>query len=355
MKIKTIRAYKKNLALVRPYTIASKTVSDVENVFLEVELENGITGIGSANPVPDVVNENVTEALANLQTEKIQELAGKDIRSFLLWIEEIRRHFPDKPGTQAAVDLALHDVFGKFIGVPVAVFYGQKIQSLPTSVTIGIKDTTATLEEAQEYYDRGFKVLKVKTGLQPDEDMERLFKIREKFGSHFTIRVDANRGYSLEELKTFIQKTQSLEIELIEQPLEVGLEAQLQSLDENARKKLAADESLKNPKIALQLTHPPAPYGIFNIKLMKCGGLCGAFEIATIAKNAGITLFWGCNDESIVSITAALHAAFACAHTRYIDLDGSLDLAEDLVKGGFVLKEGMMSLNPAPGFGYEKR
>jgi L-alanine-DL-glutamate epimerase-like enolase superfamily enzyme len=86
---------------------------------------------------------------------------------------------------------------------------------------------------------------------------------------------------------------------------------------------------------------------------MKCGGLLGAFEIATIAKAAGIQLFWGCNDESIVSITAALHAAFACPHTKYLDLDGSLDLAEDLVTGGFVLKDGLLSISKKPGFGYK--
>ena len=92
-------------------------------------------------------------------------------------------------------------------------------------------------------------------------------------------------------------------------------------------------------------------YGIFNIKLMKCGGITGAFEIANIAKPAGIHLFWGCNDESIISITAALHAAFACPHTKYIDLDGSLDLAEDVVTGGFSIKDGYMYVNDEPGLG----
>ncbi len=62
---------------------------------------------------------------------------------------------------------------------------------------------------------------------------------------------------------------------------------------------------------------------------MKCGGLVSAFEIANIAKQAEIDLFWGCNDESDLSISAALHAAFACPNTKYLDLDGSFDLLED--------------------------
>jgi L-alanine-DL-glutamate epimerase-like enolase superfamily enzyme len=84
---------------------------------------------------------------------------------------------------------------------------------------------------------------------------------------------------------------------------------------------------------------------------MKCGGMSGALEIANIAKNAGISLFWGCNDESIISITAALHAAYACPNTRYIDLDGSFDLAEDVVTGGFQLRDGSLHLTGQSGLG----
>jgi L-alanine-DL-glutamate epimerase-like enolase superfamily enzyme len=85
---------------------------------------------------------------------------------------------------------------------------------------------------------------------------------------------------------------------------------------------------------------------------MKCGGLMNAKEIAMIAQNASIDLFWGCNDESIISITAALHAADSCPNTKYIDLDGSFDLAKDLVTGGFSIEDGVMKINNNPGFGF---
>ena len=87
---------------------------------------------------------------------------------------------------------------------------------------------------------------------------------------------------------------------------------------------------------------------------MKCGGIYQARKIAVIAENAGIDLMWGCNDESIVSITAGLHVAFSSANTKYIDLDGSLDMAKDAVKGGFILKDGYMMPNGKPGLGVDK-
>jgi L-Ala-D/L-Glu epimerase len=87
---------------------------------------------------------------------------------------------------------------------------------------------------------------------------------------------------------------------------------------------------------------------------MKCGGIRSAKEIAVIAANAGIDLFWGCNDESMASIAGALHAAYSCSNTKYLDLDGSFDLSKDLVKLGFLVKEGLMYCSDQPGFGLQQ-
>jgi L-alanine-DL-glutamate epimerase-like enolase superfamily enzyme len=350
MKIKSVKAYRKLLALKRPYTIARDTFYDAEIVFFEVELGNGIKGMGAANTDLEVVGESASDTLTNLQSDKVAELEGKDIRQFLKHIASYRNAYAKFPGTQAAIDIALHDAFCQWLGISVLDFYGSHHQKMITSVTIGIKDVAETLEEAKEYYESRFRALKVKTGRDPELDAERIIRLKEVYGNHFDIRVDANTGYDLKQLATFIQKTKNQNIELIEQPFLPGMEAELLQLPPETRAILAADESLKSPRSAFTLAQQKA-YGIFNIKLMKCGGITAALEIANIAKHADIDLFWGCNDESMISITAALHAAFACPHTRYIDLDGSLDLAEDVVTGGFTIKDGYMMPNTAPGLG----
>lgn len=352
MKIKSVKVYRKNLALQKPYTIAREIITDVENIFFEVTLENGIVGIGAANPAPEVVGETPDQTFENLQSSFVESFAGKDIRHFLTHIHNSREHFSNLPGTQAAIDIALHDAFGQFIGIPVVDFYGRYHKKMLTSVTIGIKDVKGTIEEADDYKARGFRVLKVKTGLEAELDSERIIKLKEKFGDYFTIRVDANTGYDLKQLQSFLDKTKNCSVELIEQPMPPNDDEKFLHLPAEIRKQLAADESLKNVNSALELVKKEY-YGIYNIKLMKCGGIVGAFEIANIAKPAGIDLFWGCNDESIVSITAALHAAFACPHTKYIDLDGSIDLAEDVVIGGFTIKEGWMYPDDKAGLGLE--
>lgn len=354
MKISSIKVWLQELPLTKPYTIAYKTITATEIVFLEVTLANGITGLGASSPSPDVVGETPRQTLINLHQEFVQEMVGRDIRHFNLLIDEAKIKYPGLPGTIAAIDLALHDAFGQYLGIPVVELYGRKMEALPTSITIGIKDAAAMLEEAKGYYSNGFRNLKIKTGVNVEEDIERVTKLSEAFAGKMKIRVDANTGYNLEQLKQFIRHTRHLSLELIEQPLPVGKENELSTLDEAQRKLLAADESLLDATFALKLSQPPVPFGIFNIKLMKCGGIRGAKEIGLIAGIAGIDLFWGCNDESMASITGALHAAYSCANTKYIDLDGSFDLSSDLVTGGFIIKDGLMYCSNEPGLGLKR-
>lgn len=354
MKIVAVRAYLQKMALKKPYTIAYNTFSDVSLAFLEIELSNGMIGYGSGSPAEEVVGETTAQTVANLNTDFVANFVGRDIRHFQQIIFESNVHFPHLPGTLAAIDIALHDAFGKFMGVSVASFYGQKMNALPTSMTIGIKGVAETIEEAKEYAALGFKVFKVKTGMDVQEDIERIAALYGAFGADYTIRVDANQGYDLPKLQQFLKATAAYPLELIEQPLPVGQEATLLALSVTERKILTADEALKDPQAALQLAAGEQAFGIYNIKLMKCGGLLGAKEIASIAQHAGIDLFWGCNDESVISITAALHMAYACPNTKYIDLDGSFDLMEDLVTGGFEVKDGCLVINNLPGFGFTK-
>lgn len=353
MQIKSIKAYQRDIPLTNPYTIAFQTTSEAQLIFLEIELSNGLIGYGSSTASEHVFGETIKQSIQNLQSDTVQQWVGRDIRHFRSIIAEAKQAFPLHSGTCTAIDIALHDAFGKYLDTSVLAFYGAHKKAMLTSVTIGIKSLKETIEDAKMYQKQGFKVLKIKTGLNLELDIERCIKLRETFGDHFKIRVDANQGYDAAQTQAFYDATSSINLELIEQPMPVGTEAEMRTLPGAVKAKIACDESLKNAQSALELVDSPSTCGIFNIKLMKCGGLLGAFEIATIAKQAGIDLFWGCFDESIISIAAALHAAFACPSTKYIDLDGSFDLAEDVVTGGFILEDGFMRPTDGPGFGFE--
>ncbi|MGH6629012.1 MAG: enolase C-terminal domain-like protein, partial [Burkholderiales bacterium] len=165
------------------------------------------------------------------------------------------------------------------------------------------------------------------------------------------IRADGNQGYTAGETLRFFRGTEALALELVEQPMKAGAVEAMRELPEAIRGRLAADESLLDEEDALSLVNPPQACGIFNITLMKCGGIRPALRIAAIAETAAVDLMWGCMDESVISIAAALHAALASPATLYLDLDGSFDLARDVAEGGFILEDGMMRTSHAPGLG----
>ncbi|MDX1514960.1 MAG: dipeptide epimerase [Gammaproteobacteria bacterium] len=350
MKIIEVRTRTEAFELTRPYTIAFRTVSDVEMGLVEIETDGGHIGRGCASPEPFVTGET-REACAAALANDLSWLEGEDVRALPRLCRQLESRLSETPAARAALDMALHDLLAQQLGVPLVEMLGRAHESLPTSITIGIKSVDETLDEAKEYLGRGFRVLKVKLGHSLEEDLARLKKLRDELGTGFAIRVDPNQGYSAGEVSTFVDGTAHLDIEFLEQPMPADQVAELRALPETVRRRVAADETLLNEANALELVAPPVACGIFNIKLMKCGGIHAAGRIADIADTAGVELMWGCMDESVISISAALHAALASPATRYLDLDGSFDLARDVAGGGFVLEDGCLRTTDAPGLG----
>ena len=349
-KITNVKTFSENLELTRPYTIAYETFDSVENIFLIIETGGGIIGVGAGSPSAFVTGETMASAKEKL-LEVADLLKGADVRKIQAIIQRIQEFFPANPAVCAAADIALHDAYGKLLGLPLVDLWGRAHFSLPTSITIGIKSIEESVEEAKEYMQMGFKVLKLKTGKSVAEDVAIFSKIRETVGEDIKIRVDANQGYTVEDTQNFYQQTEKLGLELMEQPMHYDQVTSMKKLPPNIRSICMADENLKTMEHALELAQKPLHFGLYNIKLMKCGGIAAGRQIASIANLANIGLMWGCMDESIISITAALHAALASPATKYLDLDGSLDLAKDIVKGGFVLKDGVMSIGEGAGLG----
>ena len=349
MLITAVDIWTEHLPLKRPYSIAFKDVDQVALHFVRLDSSAGCCGLGCAAPT-DITHETVEASRTELERGAIEILKGQDPRCLQALSRQIQRELSDSPSARAALDMALYDLVAHSVGVPVVDLLGRCHEALPTSITIGLQSIDDTLQEAQEYVKRGFAHLKVKLGRDLDEDLERLRALRGQFGRTIHIRVDANQGYSADETAALADKAVELNLAFIEQPMPAEAVGPMRRLPSAYRPLMASDESLHTPQDAWALTHDP-PFGIFNIKLVKCGGITPALEIAELARMAKIDLMWGCMDESVISIAAALHAAFASPATRYLDLDGSLDLSRDVATGGFVIENGVMRLAADPGLG----
>lgn len=343
-----LRHRRARLALTKPYAIAGGSWDSAEMVFVELRDNRGARGWGQASPAEEVTGETAEAcemALAALPSEWLDE---SELESRL----DALAH---RPAVRAALDMALFDLRARRAGAALIEQLGRRVQPLPTSVTIGLKGLDETLDEAREHAARGFRALKVKTGGDVELDLERLAKLREAFGARLALRVDANGGYDERAFRRFAECVEALDLELVEQPTARGDEDCWRAAHERVRERLIADESVHERAELEHWIAAGPPFGGVNIKLMKCGGVRPALELARTCERAGMSVMWGCMDESVLGIAAALHAAFASAATRFLDLDGSLDLADDPFGGGFALAAGVLDALPAPGLGAEPR
>ncbi len=351
MKIARVDLEILDVPLARPYAIAFRSTEAVQIARVRVVGEGGLAGHGAASPVPEITGETFEACVAALAWR--EHLIGRSALELQDRLGEVARATPHAPAARAALDMALHDLWARARGRPLVDLLGRAHRSIETSITIGIKSLPETLAEAEEYVGRGFRALKVKIGESFEADVERLVRLREQCGDAVAIRADANVGYPPSTIERFFAATERARVEFLEQPAPREHDEELRRLPESIRRRLAADESLHGEEDAQALARTPRPYGIWNIKLMKCGGIAPALRIARIAQANGVELMWGCMDESVIGIAAALHAAYACSATRTLDLDGSFDLARDPARGGFDLVSGRLETLDVPGLGVE--
>jgi len=342
MRVDACELWSERAPLTRPYSIAYETVDAVELCYVRL-VSGRHAGHGCASPIPEVTGEDVTACRAALDGALADLRAGRDPAAALA----------ARPAAAAAIDMALHDLRARAAGKPLAELLGRVHGPLPTSVTIGIKPTLAeVLDEAREFLGRGFRSIKVKIGHALDDDLERLARLRELVGARATLTIDANQGFGPADLPRLFQALDELDIAFLEQPMPPAFDDECALLAARDRARLALDESLLSPADAR--AHAAAGRaGIFNIKLMKCGGPTPALEIARVAREHGLAAMWGCSDESRLGIAAALHAALAAPATRFLDLDGHLDLARDRGRGGFEIVDGLMVPSDEPGLGVD--
>ena len=105
--------------LVRPYTIASKgTTYEVANMIIEIELENGVKGLGSGAPTELGEGETIKVSEDALQASKLHWLVGKEIESIEELSVELRNIMSDLPASRSAIDIALYDALSLSKNIP---------------------------------------------------------------------------------------------------------------------------------------------------------------------------------------------------------------------------------------------
>ena len=246
-------------------------------------------------------------------------------------------------GAKAGIDIALHDLVGKRLGLPVHELLGLSADIPPTDFTLGIDEPQVVAERAKRASK--FPALKIKLG--GPGDMATLEAVRAVYSG--PIRVDANTGWQPEPAARLIPELIRLGVELIEQPFPAHRLDQLRWLQERSSLPIVADES----SVTIDDLHGlvGVVHGV-NVKLSKCGGVGPAKRMLERARELGFKTFLGCMEETTVGIAAS---AAVASLADWVDLDGNLLLAADPYTGLELGDDCRWRLSPEPGLGVRPR
>jgi len=350
VRITSLETWPVEMRLAEPYTIAYESVDRVTNLLVRMQTSEGVVGHGCAAPDEHVTGETPEGALRTMENVVAPAVRGSDPLRPAMVMERLKGALGTQPSVLAAVDMALHDIMGKAAGMPVWRLLGGYRDRMLTSVTIGILPLEETVQRARDWADQGFRALKLKGGVDVEDDIARFLAVREAVGEKVELRFDANQGYTVEQSLRFVEGTRRAKLELLEQPTPRGQPDLLGRVTSDAPVPVMADESLMTLRDAFRLARRDV-VDMVNIKLMKVGGIAEALQINAVARAARYEVMVGCMDEMALGIAAGLHFALARPNVLYADLDGHIGLEGDPTAGAVMVRNGVLFPAPGPGFG----
>ena len=317
-----------DLPLSEPFEISLGTQYEAANILVRVETEQGTIGLGEGSPIAPVTGETQEAALATARAFE-DLLVGEELAEYRRLSRLIRSTAPGMASANFAVETAILDAFCRERDLPLAELFGGPTNPVTTDITIPIVPGPEAATQAATAVEKGFSHLKIKTGTDVTQDIERVVAIAEA-APDAELKIDANQGWTPKETTVFADAiaASGIDLALIEQPV---AKADVRGLAECRRRvdvPIAADETVFTPADAIRVVREEAA-DIINVKLGKSGPLWAA-DIAAIADAANLDLMVGCMLESAIGIHTSAHLVAGTGLFEHVDLDGNLLLAEDV-------------------------
>ena len=304
-----------------PFRISNHVWDDFPCIVCEIS-QDGFVGRGEALGVyyNDETPESMTAEIEGISAE-LRNGANRQALQELL----------PPGGARFAVDSALWDLEAQLAGTSVWQSAGVATDPVETVFTIGLE---ATPEEMAAKATAADELSLFKVKLSNDRPVERIQAICDARPDSRLV-IDANQGWSFDELKAFGPALHELGVLMIEQPLPRGGDQELEGYESAAP--LCADESCLHLG---ELDEAASRYQMINIKLDKCGGLTHGLELAKAARQKGLGVMVGCMGGTSLSMAPSHVLAQLC---DFVDIDGPLLIKKDR-QGGLIYDHGQVSL-----------
>lgn len=340
MRIVELGAWHVRVALRRKVTHASHTRTDTDNVVVRCKLSDGSTGYGEGVPRDYVTGDTIDSSLELLKRADLAKQFDADCTDFVQAVHLAERiKLAPSPGddrgivgnaARCALELAVLDAFGRAFGENltrvtelVAPDIYQFQPEVQYSGVIGNPRGWKKRVYPLVYRLAGFKQVKLKVGIEGQNDVERTQLIRRWLGRKIDLRIDANEAWKPAEVMQRIKELEPFGITSVEQPVRHEDIACLADVRKQVKTPIMLDESLCG-LIDAERAAKNGWCDLFNIRISKCGGYIPSVRLAQFAQRHNLGYQLGCQvGETAILSAAGRHFATSVAGIRY--LEGSYD------------------------------
>ncbi|MGV9304332.1 MULTISPECIES: mandelate racemase/muconate lactonizing enzyme family protein [unclassified Nonomuraea] len=350
------------LPSIRSFSISGGSVTTAgkpaERVLVKVTA-GGLTGWGEATPTPAWTYETVESISTTIDRYLAPALVGRsawDLDGACAAYEKVinRGLTIGSPIAKSALDIALHDLLGRALGVSVGVLWGQRRVDRITLGWIVAGQTPAEVRQAvEEGREQGYQAYKVKVGLHDEAtDVSVVAAVREA-APGAPIWVDANQAYTVDGALRMARRLADLDVSAFEQPLPANDVTGLRRLRDRSPLPVALDESLRHPSDLATFVKLDA-VDIAIAKVQRSGGLTLSRRLCQFAEDAGLRIMGSGLTDTDLGFAASLHLFAAFGVDTPVDLNGRQFVHSAYVGGSTVeVVDGTALVPSGPGLGVE--
>jgi L-alanine-DL-glutamate epimerase-like enolase superfamily enzyme len=341
MKITQVEAIPFAIPYTKPLRFASGEVTVAEHVLVRVHTDDGLVGTAEAPPRPYTYGETQASIVAVIQglfASTITGLSPLDREA----IHARLNRTVGNPTAKASIDMAVWDVLGQSLGVPVTQLLGGYTDRMRVAHMVGFDEPARMVDEAARIRATfGIATFKVKVGRHPiDLDIAVCRALRQHFGDTVELYIDGNRGWTPSEAARALKQMDELDLGRRWLVGQAGIP-------------FFADESVSRPaEITRELLGGSAT-GI-SIKTARTG-FTTSQRVLGLCEGLGVEVVMGNQiDGQLGSLcSAAFGAAYELTARRPGELSNFLDMADDLLAEPLQIENGELRVREAPGLGIE--
>lgn len=270
------------------WKFARAVVPRLEGQVLVLTDDDGVQGLGYAHAIPAITTHGAGAAasLAWLAPR----LVGRRVDDIAPICEEVDAVLAFNPSVKAALDMALHDLLARRLGVPVHVLLGGRLRdAVAQSRILAIKTPAEMAAKAAELVEAGYRQLKLKLSGDTALDVERVAAVRDAVGNGPALTLDPNQSYSAKQMMGAFARMERHGITLIEQPVPAADWAGLALLTRSLPVAIEADESAQTVHDVARLT-AERTVDVINLKITKLGGIRRFIEAVHLCEANGVAV-----------------------------------------------------------------